>query len=77
MAQAQKALVDRNSGRHNFEVLGKDKTQDLIETYEQLIAECESLISAYKGRPGPIGPIVLRSGDAFWRTREHCLHNCP
>jgi hypothetical protein len=49
-AHAQKALADLNTGRHNLKVLGKDKTQDLIETYEQLIAECQSLISAYKDR---------------------------
>jgi hypothetical protein len=48
-AHAQKALADLNSGRHNLKVLGRDKTQDLIETYEQLIA-CQSLILAYKDR---------------------------
>jgi hypothetical protein len=49
-AHAQRALADLKSGRHNLETLGKDKTLDLIETYEQLIAECQSLISAYKDR---------------------------
>ena len=46
----KKALADLNSGRHNLKVLGRDKTQDLIETYEQLIAKCQSLILAYKDR---------------------------
>jgi hypothetical protein len=49
-AHAQKALADLNSGRHNLKVLGRGKTQDLIETYEQLIAKCQSLILAYKDR---------------------------
>jgi hypothetical protein len=49
-AHAQRALADLKSGRHNLEILGKDKTLDLIETYELLIAECQSLISAYKDR---------------------------
>jgi hypothetical protein len=49
-AHAQRALADLKSGRHNLEILGKDKTLDLIETYEQLIAKCQSLISAYKDR---------------------------
>jgi hypothetical protein len=46
----KKALADLNSGRHNLKVLGRGKTQDLIETYEQLIAKCQSLILAYKDR---------------------------
>jgi hypothetical protein len=49
-AHAQSALSELKSGRHNLEILGKDKTQDLIKTYEQLVAECQSLISAYKDR---------------------------
>jgi hypothetical protein len=50
MAHAQRALPDLKSGRHNLEILGKDKTQDLIGTYEQLIDECQSLISGHKDR---------------------------
>jgi hypothetical protein len=29
-AHAQRALADLKSGRHNLEILGKDKTLDLI-----------------------------------------------
>jgi len=49
-AHAQRALADLKSGRHNLEILGKDKTQNLIESYERLIKECQSLIAGYKDR---------------------------
>jgi hypothetical protein len=49
-AHAQRALADLKSSRHDLEILEQDKTQDLIEIYEQLIAECQSLISGYKDR---------------------------
>jgi hypothetical protein len=49
-AHAQKALADLKSGHHNIEVRGRDKTQELIEAYEHLIAKCQDLISSYKDR---------------------------
>lgn len=49
-AHAQRALADLKSGQHNIDIQGKDKTQELVEAYEHLIAKCQSLISAYKGR---------------------------
>jgi hypothetical protein len=45
-----RSLADLKSGRHNLEILGKDKTQNLIESYERLIKECQSLIAGYKDR---------------------------
>jgi hypothetical protein len=49
-AHAQKALADLKSGDHNIEIDGEDQTQELVETYERLIAKCQSLILAYKAR---------------------------
>jgi hypothetical protein len=49
-AHAQSALADLKSGRHNLEIRGRDKTQELVEANEHLIAKCQDLISGYKDR---------------------------
>jgi hypothetical protein len=47
-AHAQKALAELKSGHHNIEIDGKGETQELVKTYEHLIAKCQSLILACK-----------------------------
>jgi hypothetical protein len=49
-AHAQKALAALKSGHHNIETRGRDKTQELVEAYEHLIAKCKNLVSGYKDR---------------------------
>jgi hypothetical protein len=49
-AHAQRGLADLKSGRHNLEIRGRDKTQELVEAYEHQIAKCQDLISDYKDR---------------------------